>query len=34
VTIRKSAGNGGGHDYLMIPGDRFDFAKLTATAKP
>ena len=23
----------GGHYYLMIPGDRFDFAKLTATAK-
>ena len=23
----------GGHYYLMIPGDRFDFAKLAATAK-
>jgi len=33
VTIRKGAGNGGGHYYLMIPGDRSDFGKLTATAK-
>ena len=23
----------GGHYYLMAPGDRFDFARLTATAK-